>query len=73
MKISRESVEIILDLIEIKMSTIQIHDKDDDRDLNKLRKCRQELHTLQSLLNAESMDRASGSLLKRTDHNTDRS
>lgn len=43
MNLSRESFEIILDLIEIKMSTLQIHDKDDAREVNKLRKCRQEL------------------------------
>jgi hypothetical protein len=43
MKISRESVEIILDLIEIKMNTLQVQDKDDTRELTKLRKCKQEL------------------------------
>lgn len=43
MTISRESLEIILDLIEIKMSALQIHDKDDAREVTKLRKCRQEL------------------------------
>ena len=58
MKISRESVEITLDLIEIKMSTLQIHDKDDERDLNKLRKCRQELLFLLSQLNSQSIDTA---------------
>lgn len=46
MPISRESLEIILDLIEIKVNTLQIHDKDDTRELNKLRKCRQELFSL---------------------------
>lgn len=58
MKISRESVEITLDLIEIKMSTLQIHDKDDERELNKLRKCRQELLFLLSQLNSQSIDTA---------------
>ena len=43
MNISRESLEIILDLIEIKVNTLQIQDKDDARELNRLRKCRQEL------------------------------
>ena len=42
MTISQESFEIILDLIEIKVNALQIHDKDDARELNKLRKCRQE-------------------------------
>lgn len=46
MKISHESLEIILDLIEIKMNTLQVQDKDDARELNKLRKCKQELMSL---------------------------
>lgn len=46
MTISRESLEIILDLIEIKVNALQIHDKEDVRELNKLRKCRQELLSL---------------------------
>jgi len=49
MDISRESLEIILDLIEIKINTLQIHDKDDARELNKLRKCRQELLSLKAI------------------------
>ncbi len=43
MTLSRQSVEILLDLIEIKINVIQIQDRDDARELNKLRKCRQEL------------------------------
>lgn len=46
MKISHESLEIILDLIEIKMSALQIHDSDDVREVNKLRKCKQEFLAL---------------------------
>lgn len=56
MNISRESFEIILDLIEIKMSTLQIHDKDDEREVNKLRKCRQELLSLLTQLNLKSIE-----------------
>ena len=51
MTISRESLEIILDLIEIKMNALQIHDKDDAREVNKLRKCKQELISFLSELN----------------------
>lgn len=40
---SRQSLEILVDLIEIKVSSLQIQDRDDARELNKLRKCRQEL------------------------------
>ena len=43
MTLSRQSLEILLDLIEIKASSLQIQGRDDARELNKLRKCRQEL------------------------------
>ena len=43
MSLSRQSLEILLDLIEMKVNAIQIQDKEDARELNKLRKCRQEL------------------------------
>jgi hypothetical protein len=43
MALSHQSLEILLDLIEIKVSSLQIQDRDDARELNKLRKCRQEL------------------------------
>jgi len=43
MTLSTQSLEILLDLIEIKVSALQIQDRDDARELNKLRKCRQEL------------------------------
>ena len=46
MKISHDSLEIILDLIEIKMSALQIHDHEDVREVNKLRKCKQEFLSL---------------------------
>ena len=43
MALSRQSLDILLDLIEIKVNSLQIQDRDDARELNKLRKCRQEL------------------------------
>lgn len=43
MTLSRQSLEILLDLIEIKVSNLHIQDREDARELNKLRKCRQEL------------------------------
>jgi hypothetical protein len=43
MALSRESIEILLDLLEIKVNALQLHDKEDARELNKLRKCKQEL------------------------------
>ncbi|MEB3701785.1 hypothetical protein Bealeia1_00851 [Candidatus Bealeia paramacronuclearis] len=43
MTLTRQSLEIMLDLIEMKIAAIQIQDRDDARELNRLRKCRQEL------------------------------
>jgi len=43
MALTKQSLDILLDLIEIKVSSLQIQDRDDARELNKLRKCRQEL------------------------------
>ena len=54
MTLSRQSVEILLDLIEIKVSVIQIQDRDDARELNKLRKCRQELLSEKNKLSPKS-------------------
>lgn len=48
MALSRESIEILLDLIEIKMNALQLHDNEDAKELNKLRKCKQELMQLVS-------------------------
>ena len=50
MALSKQSLEILLDLIEIKLNALQIQDRDDARELNKLRKCRQELTNEQSQL-----------------------
>lgn len=55
MIISRESLEIILDLIEIKVGALQIHDKDDAKEINKLRKCKQELLLIINQLNLNAL------------------
>jgi hypothetical protein len=41
--LSKQSLEILLDLVEIKLSTIIVQDKDDVREIKKLRNCRSEL------------------------------
>lgn len=41
--ISSQSLEILLDLVEIKISSMIIQDKDDLRELRKLKTCRNEL------------------------------
>lgn len=43
MSLSRHSLEILIDLIEIKIGALQIQDKDDTREMNRLKRCRQEL------------------------------
>jgi hypothetical protein len=41
--LSKQSLEILLDLVEIKLSTIMVQDKEDIRELKKLKNCRNEL------------------------------
>ncbi len=41
--LSKQSLDILIDLVEIKLSTIMIQDKDDIREVHKLRTCRNEL------------------------------
>lgn len=46
MKFSRKSVEVLIDLVEIKISNLVIQDKDDSKELQQLRQCRDELTRL---------------------------
>lgn len=41
--LSRQTLEILLDLVEIKLSTIIVQDKDDIREVRRLKNCRNEL------------------------------
>ncbi|MDR0677336.1 MAG: hypothetical protein LBF57_01500 [Holosporaceae bacterium] len=41
--LSRQSLEILLDLVEIKLSAIIVMDKDDFREVQKLKICKNEL------------------------------
>ena len=41
--LSRQSLEILIDLVEIKLSAIMIMDKDDIREVRKLKNCKNEL------------------------------
>jgi hypothetical protein len=43
MSLSVQSIEILLDLIEIKIGYMHVQDRDDAKELLKLRYCRQEL------------------------------
>lgn len=41
--LSKQSLDILIDLVEIKLSTIMVQDKDDIREVRRLRNCRNEL------------------------------
>ena len=46
MSLSKRSVEMLLDLVEIKLSYMDISDREDQRDLQVLERCREELRSL---------------------------
>jgi hypothetical protein len=46
MSLSKRSVEMLLDLVEIKLSYMDISDREDARDLQVLERCREELRAL---------------------------
>jgi hypothetical protein len=41
--LSKQSLDILIDLVEIKLSVIMVQDKDDVREVKKLKICRSEL------------------------------
>jgi hypothetical protein len=41
--LSKQSLDILIDLVEIKLSVIMVQDKDDIREVKKLKICRNEL------------------------------
>jgi hypothetical protein len=47
MSLSKRSIEILLDLVEIKLSYMDISDREDARDLQVLERCRDELRSLE--------------------------
>ena len=47
MPLSKQSIENLLDLVEIKIGALQIVDRDDQRELKSLEECRNELLGLQ--------------------------
>jgi hypothetical protein len=46
MNLSKRSVEMLLDLVEIKLSYMDISDREDARDMEILERCRDELQSL---------------------------
>jgi len=47
MSLSKRSIEVLLDLVEIKLSYMDISDREDARDLQVLERCRDELRSLE--------------------------
>jgi len=47
MSLSKRSIEVLLDLVEIKLSYMDISDREDARDLQILERCREELRSLE--------------------------
>ncbi|MBT5051193.1 MAG: hypothetical protein HOM58_22035 [Rhodospirillaceae bacterium] len=52
MPLSKQSIENLLDLVEIKIGALQIVDRDDQRELKSLEACRNELIGLQDEIKA---------------------
>ena len=50
MGLSRKSIELLLDLTDIRIDTFLVQDQDDIRELAKLRKCKKELEQILQLL-----------------------
>ncbi|MGB0632493.1 MAG: hypothetical protein ACPGRZ_17525 [Alphaproteobacteria bacterium] len=46
MSISKNTVETLLDLVEVKLSYMQVSDREDQRELAQLENCRRELRGL---------------------------
>ena len=49
MSLSRATVETLIDLVEIKLSCVEVYDRDDTRELNNLQRCKEELLDLAGL------------------------
>lgn len=49
--LSKQSIDILIDLVEIKLSVMLVQDKDDEREFARLQHCRTELmHSKRDLL-----------------------
>jgi len=46
MSISKRTVETLLDLVEVKLSYMQVSDREDQREMTQLESCRRELRGL---------------------------
>lgn len=46
MALSKRSIEILIDLLEVRISVLMINDQEDARELARLKKCKEELETI---------------------------
>lgn len=53
--LSRQSIDILIDLVEIKLSTMIVQDKEDMREAKRLRNCRTELISISKSINRETI------------------
>lgn len=52
MALSRQSIENLIDLVEIKIGALQVMDREDEREMRSLESCRSELLAMQAALKA---------------------
>ena len=65
MSLSKRTIEMLLDLVEIKISYMDIADREDARDLQALERCRAELRALDRREAAEVVAFASSDSVRR--------
>ncbi len=53
MSISKRTVETLLDLVEVKLSYMQVSDREDQREMSQLESCRRELRGLMTTVPAQ--------------------
>ena len=53
MSISKRTVETLLDLVEVKLSYMQVSDREDQREMSQLESCRRELRGLMNAVPAQ--------------------
>ncbi len=58
MSISKRTVETLLDLVEVKLSYMQVSDREDQREMTQLESCRRELRSLITMVPATKGRRA---------------
>ena len=58
MPISKRTIETLLDLVEVKLSYMQVSDREDQREMTQLESCRRELRSLMTVAPAAKANRA---------------